>query len=180
MKQHIFIPFALILLLSTSLTRAIDDEADIPPAGTIPVENEFEIDDPHSDIEEEQQHARWNVFNSLQLSKKTKVKLIKAAICTCTLVYSLGMPIALFASIDVPFSDDQKCYYCTNSNTLLEDEVSSEVVNCTSPYFIPGPPRIEESCEWGASRGATFTISLIGTISVPFVWVLVFAKLWYG
>ena len=161
MKQHIFIPFALILLLSTSLTRAIDDKADIPPAGTIPVENEFEIDDPHSDIEEEQQHARWNVFNSLQLSKSTKVKLIKAGLYLSSAVWLAGQATSIWAiATQWENSNCEDHYYCTNKYSGMQEEVASSITNCTGPY-VQSQPIVEPECQMGSGKAAAFSFTIV-------------------
>ncbi len=161
MKQHIFIPFALILLLSTSLTRAIDDKADIPPADTILVEEEtdglignrteLEVKDAHSDIEEGQRHARWNVFKYLQLSKKKKFKLKMTGLSLAALTVTAVAEWAIWTQWE---NEPEDRYYCTRKCDGSQRNVDSFMIDCA-----------ELVCEGAFEQGAPIA-KTIYTISV--------------
>ncbi len=177
MKQHIFIPFALILLLSTSLTRAIDDEADIPPADTTLVTNEtdslignrteLKVKDVHSDIEKGQRHARWNIFKHLQFSKKKKIRLILTGLSLAGLAVTALAEWAIWTQWK---NEPEDNYYCTRKCDGSLYQIDPSTTDCAELVcegaFEQGPPIVKTFYIPGAGKIVTGILTGMAGISM--------------
>ena len=179
MKQHIFIPFALILLLSTSLTRAIDDEADIPPADTTLVTNETDsLIGNRTEIEEGQRHAKWNIFKHLQFSKKKKIRLIVTGLSLAALA---GTVIAEWAIWTLWENEPEDRYYCTRKCDGSLYQIDPSTTDCAELVcegaFEQGPPIVKTFYIPGAGKIVTGILTgIVGSalsVGIPLVYCII-------
>ena len=135
----------LLLFICGTAIHAMED----PPSGESNSDSEMQ----GTDVEKQSP-------SFFSISKSTKVKLIKAGLCSLSAVWLAGYATSIWAIATQWEGECEDHYYCTDKYSGMQEEVASSITNCTGPY-VQGQPIVEPECQMGSGKAAAFSFTIV-------------------